>query len=166
MVLRVVFKTKQSPRSRLLCIQLRILTLSLHRHQPRRVPAVPIVQVARGELALRDRLLEDGVVLQNIFITRDIRKQGSRPSGCCKRHFPLSCIAGYNLTQDRIIHVSDVQRRELANWGNQSWEREEETTSERTRACPRVASPQQFEDLLNSTWFNLLVGCLQPDGLN
>ena len=69
MVLRVVFKTKQSPRSRLLCIQLRILTLSLHRHQPRSVPAVPIVQVARGELALRDRLLEDGVVLQNIFIT-------------------------------------------------------------------------------------------------
>ena len=67
-------------------------------------------------------------------------------------------MAGYNLAQDKIIYVWDAQRREAPLAGNQSWEREGETAGE--RGCPRVAYPQQFEDLSNSLvgWSFKLIG--------
>ena len=34
------------------------------------------------------------------------------PAAVLQRHFPLSNIAGYNLAQDKIIYLWDVQRRE------------------------------------------------------
>ena len=45
-----------------------------------------------------------------------------------------------------------------ARAGNQTWEREEKTAS--NRSCRRVASQQQFEDLLNSLvcWWLKLIG--------
>ena len=42
-----------------------------------------------------------------------MKKPGSPP--CCSgtfQKFPLSKIAGYNLAQDKIIYLWDVQRRE------------------------------------------------------
>ena len=40
--------------------------------------------------------------------------QETRITAILQRHFPLSNIAGYNLAQDKIIYVWDVQRRERA----------------------------------------------------
>ena len=40
--------------------------------------------------------------------------QETRITALLQRHFPLSNIAGYNLAQDKIIYVWDVQRRERA----------------------------------------------------
>ena len=40
--------------------------------------------------------------------------QHTRITALLQRHFPLSNIAGYNLAQDKIIYVWDVQRRERA----------------------------------------------------
>ena len=40
--------------------------------------------------------------------------QEARITALLQRHFPLSNIAGYNLAQDKIIYVWDVQKRERA----------------------------------------------------
>ena len=40
------------------------------------------------------------------------RHEETRITSLLQRHFPLSNIAGYNLAQDKIIYLWDVQRRE------------------------------------------------------
>ena len=74
-------------------------------------------------------------------------------------------VAGLAASHVRHCWLQPCQRQDHlrlgcseARAGNQSWEREEETASD--RSCPRVARQQQFEDLLNSLvcWWLKLIG--------
>ena len=51
------------------------------------------------------------MVLQIHEVHWNKRDEETRITFLLQRHFPLSNIAGYNLVQDNIIYLWDVQRR-------------------------------------------------------
>ena len=82
------------------------------------------------ELSLRKiaHLYNDGA---EEWFSKCIKYKGhkeTRIASLLQRHFPLSTIAGYNLAQDKIIYVWDVQRRECAV--NAEQERKKQLTKE------------------------------------